>query len=306
MITACLRVDASGEKCVTTPTQSEVTLEESGRTWDQLTGQIDAFVAAWEAEGAAPTLAAFVPEAPQGLRHLVLVELIKVDLDYRWSRPLNLRRLEDYLREFPELERAGVPAALLYEEFHIRKRSGDAVCPEEFLARFPKQAAELARLLHLQEPEQSLSLSRPGKELAGIEAGQQLDDFDLLAALGQGAFARVFLARAALDAAAGRSEGLDRGAGRGQGRGGPDTGPTRSSADRARLRSTAAARTKPALAVHAVSPWRRPAQGHRPAATDPERRSARVSGCCAYWIRSCGAGARSRPPARRCGASWHA
>jgi len=180
---------------VSTASRSGITLDEAGRTWNELTGRVEAFVAAWEAGGEEPRLAELLPEGPPALRQLVLVELIKVDLDYRWSRPQGPRRVEAYLEDFPELAAAGVPADLLYEEFHIRKRSGEAVSPQDLMARFPGQAAELARLFHLEAPEQSLGLCSRSAELAKLQAGQQLDDFDLLSLLGQGAFARVFLAR---------------------------------------------------------------------------------------------------------------
>jgi eukaryotic-like serine/threonine-protein kinase len=183
------------ENYVPSSSRPEVTLDEPGQTWNELAGRVDAFVAAWESHGEETRLDSFVPAAPPALRQMVLVELIKVDLDYRWSRRQGPRLVEEYLRDFPELASAGVPTELLYEEFHIRNRCGDAVSSLDYVARFPGQAAELARMFHLGAPEHSLGLCGSSKELDGLQAGQQLDDFDLLTVLGQGSFARVFLAR---------------------------------------------------------------------------------------------------------------
>jgi hypothetical protein len=93
-------------------------------------------------------LAAFLPGDPPDLRKLVLVELVKVDLEYRWQGDADRKRIEDYAREFPELAAGGVPCDLIFEEYHIRRRADSSVTPEEYLERFPEQAEELLRLLH--------------------------------------------------------------------------------------------------------------------------------------------------------------
>jgi serine/threonine protein kinase len=121
----------------------------------------------------------------------VLAELVKVDLDYRWGLGLP-KRLEQYLGEFPNLSTlTGMPCDLIYEEFQVRKRHGDPASPEEFAERFPERAAEIARLLG---EKTSATRRKPGCP-SDIEAGQQIDDFDLLTMVGDGAFAKVFLAR---------------------------------------------------------------------------------------------------------------
>ena len=163
-------------------------------TWSLLAGQVQPFIQAWEGGAEPPDLAAFLPDGPAALRRLTLLELIKVDLDYRWSGRRAPRTVEDYLAAFPDLAREGPPCDLLYEEFHVRKRAGDAVEAADYLARFPDQAEELGRLLGLEATHLSTSLF-VGAPLQAVEAGGTLDDFDLFALLGEGAFARVFLAR---------------------------------------------------------------------------------------------------------------
>ena len=162
-----------------------LSLDDGLATWDVLSERLEAFIRTWDA-GEAPTIAEFVPAGPDTLRRLVLTELIKVDLEYRWKsgRP---RRIEDYLADFPELT-ASVPCDLIFEEYQVRRRAGEAVTAEEYQKRFPDRAQELGRMLG----------APPSRRTGGhldVEAGQVLDDFDLLALVGEGAFARVFLAR---------------------------------------------------------------------------------------------------------------
>jgi serine/threonine protein kinase len=165
-----------------------------GETWEALAGRLEAFVAAWEAADAPPELGAFLPPEPAAPRRLALVELIKVDLDYRWRLGKGPRKVETYLREFPELAGGPFPCDLLYEEYHVRRQAGDAVTPESYYQRFPDQAPQLARLLGEERAGLTTALVRTGRR-PDLEAGERLDDFDLLTRLGQGAFAQVFLAR---------------------------------------------------------------------------------------------------------------
>ena len=52
-----------------------------------LANRLDAFVEAWEAGADPPDLHPFLPDSGE-IRRLTLVELIKVDLEYRWKEPL--------------------------------------------------------------------------------------------------------------------------------------------------------------------------------------------------------------------------
>ena len=171
-----------------------VEAEKAGDTWDVLARQVQSFLQAWDSRPDPPNPAEFVPKGTAALRRLVLLELIKVDLDYRWSRGESVRIVDDYLAAFPELAKDGPPCDLLYEEYHIRKRAGDSVQPSDYLLRYPGRADELARLLGLEAPHLSTLLC-PGLPAWAVEAGGSIDDFDLFALLGKGAFGRVFLAR---------------------------------------------------------------------------------------------------------------
>src|SRR5262245_11970186 len=126
-----------------------LSLDSTQPTWDLLAERVDALITAWES-GAPPDLGSFLPDAAPAVRRLILIELIKADLEQRVSRQQPLKRVEDFAAEFPELSQGGVPCDLLYEEFHLRKRLGEAVELSEYRRRFPQQAQELARLLGAQ------------------------------------------------------------------------------------------------------------------------------------------------------------
>jgi serine/threonine protein kinase len=169
-------------------------IDDTGRHWELLTERLEAFVSAWDAAAQPPALADYLPDSPPALRRLVLVELVKVDLDYRWQRKM-ARPVEEYGRDYPELAAGGMPCDLIYEEYHIRKRAGEEVQPGDYLARFPAQADALGRLFGLAAAEQSTALWNDIPRLENLQAGDRIEDFDLLTLLGKGAFASVFLAR---------------------------------------------------------------------------------------------------------------
>jgi eukaryotic-like serine/threonine-protein kinase len=179
------------------PTADQQTISRDANqptwAWDTLANRLDACSAAW-AKGMPPALGEFLPAEPASLRLLVLTEIIKLDQDQRLSHGLTLRRAEDYALEFPELAENGIPCDLLYEEFHLRRRAGEAVELQEYQNRFPDRAVELGRLLGVASTYATTTLRAP-QPTTQLNPGDQIDDFDLLTMLGEGAFAKVFLAR---------------------------------------------------------------------------------------------------------------
>ncbi|MFC9434997.1 serine/threonine-protein kinase [Nocardia sp. NPDC057030] len=129
---------------------------------------VAAFSAAWEdaayAAAGPPEIAEFLPDA-HTLRTEALLELIRVDLRHRWLRRVVLgahpagqdtrKRLAEYCAEFPELQPGSIPAGLVYEEFVIRRHSGERVDPREYLREYPHQAGELRALLNADDVDQS-------------------------------------------------------------------------------------------------------------------------------------------------------
>jgi serine/threonine protein kinase len=161
---------------------------------DILARQLDGFIEAWEA-GSPPDLKPFLPQAGE-IRRLTLVELIKVDLEYRWLSRDCPKRISEYFAEFPELVGDRIPCDLIYEEFHIRKQSGQPVDAAEYLHEFPGHTAEIASILNIEQAYESTSFRRAKQErVEKVAAGDTIDDFELISELGAGAFAKVFLAR---------------------------------------------------------------------------------------------------------------
>src|SRR5262245_43095980 len=102
--------------------------EAATLAWDDLAQRLERFIATWDA-GQEPTLAEFLPAEPPSLRRLVMVELVKVDLEQRTTRG-RAKPLESYMTDFPELlENGEPPCDLIYEEYHIRRTAGDSVTP---------------------------------------------------------------------------------------------------------------------------------------------------------------------------------
>ncbi|MFO0870420.1 MAG: serine/threonine-protein kinase [Pirellulales bacterium] len=172
----------------------DLSLESATRVWDELAVRLDEFLAAWAETLTPPPLELFLPKTPLAVRRLTLEELIKADLEQR-AQSGQYRPLDDYVREFPELLNDGEPpVALIYEDLQIRQAAGEVVHVEPCLARYPRSAGQLWELLKLGHRPTATSL-RQSRVHEQFAAGQQLDDFDLVALVGRGAFASVFLAR---------------------------------------------------------------------------------------------------------------
>ncbi len=170
-----------------------LTFDQGEATWDLLAAKLGDLIRRWEASSSPPVLAEFIPDEPPEMRRLMLVELIKVDLGFRYKRR-QPKLIEDYIAEFPELRgSSGVPCDLIFEEYQIRRRCGEAVDRADYFNRFPAQTRELANLLNVNAPTEATLVNRPHPE-ADVNVGERLDDFDLQAVLGEGAFAKVFLA----------------------------------------------------------------------------------------------------------------
>lgn len=177
------------------PSTDRLELDNGTQAWDDVLDRLTAFVESWEGEAEPPRIADYLPESPPTLVRLVLVELIKADLEYRWKQDREPRTIEQYAEEFPSLRGSnGLPCDLIVEEYLVRQQLGLAGSPDDYLQRFADQAKSLERLFAIQTHNRSGTL-RMRDDVPQIEPGQRLDDFDLLETLGQGAFARVMLAR---------------------------------------------------------------------------------------------------------------
>jgi serine/threonine protein kinase len=174
----------------------ELTFEAATQAWDDLAQRLEQFLAAWEA-GEEPAIEGFLPPEPAVFRRLVLVEIVKVDLEQRAARS-KARPLEAYIAEHALLVEQATgepPCDLIYEDYHIRRGAGLDVSLADYCRRFPRSAEVLRRLVGTENVTVTTQLRSPVKHVAGIVAGQRIDDFDLLVEVGKGAFGSVFLAR---------------------------------------------------------------------------------------------------------------
>ncbi|MFE6923946.1 serine/threonine-protein kinase [Nocardia sp. NPDC057663] len=134
--------------------------DASAGQWTNVRGDmVDAFTQAWgSTAGQPPDIAEFLPDA-RTLRRQALHELIRIDLRNRWLRhtgaDVTRKRLAHYCAEFPELDPATLPPGLVFEEFVIRRHSGERVDPRDCLREYPDQAPSLRALLNADELEQS-------------------------------------------------------------------------------------------------------------------------------------------------------
>jgi serine/threonine-protein kinase len=115
---------------------------------------LEAFEDAWS-RGETPRIESFLPPSSQpALRRSVLEELLKIDINWRWSSMgrggarLTLFSLEDYCRQFPELGgMAELPDSLIGEDYRAMNRWGSAPEHGSYLARFADRAPRLRLLL---------------------------------------------------------------------------------------------------------------------------------------------------------------
>jgi hypothetical protein len=107
--------------------------------WTQMADCIERFCVEWQDCKTPPELKDFVPPENSKTRRLTLIELVKVDLEHRWTRQTDPKSIEQYLDQWPDLKEPDgtAPCDLVYEEFHIRRQSGEDVRLSEFVARFP-------------------------------------------------------------------------------------------------------------------------------------------------------------------------
>ena len=171
-------------------------LDDATVVWSLVEKQLDLFCQAWDGAHQPPPLGDYVGDYDATVRRLVLIDLVKVDIEFRVQRPDWIQPIEDYLEAYPELVTAGVvPPELLYEEIYHRRQNGLAVDLSDYERRFPQSAAAVRRLLG--DDAQSLtptSLSSNGRQIRDFQVGDVVDDFELRVQLGRGAFGVVFLA----------------------------------------------------------------------------------------------------------------
>jgi serine/threonine protein kinase/tetratricopeptide (TPR) repeat protein len=159
--------------------------------------ELDAFVAAFESAatgGAAPDPGSFLPPPDHPLYDAVLREIVRVDLEFAWSRGTR-RRVEEYRERFPQLFRdPDVIRDLVHEEYRLRRAAGETPHVDEYRSRLGVDVASFS-----QELRTTCAASVAGSEWPSDRIPTVGDTippgYELVSELGRGAFGRVYLAR---------------------------------------------------------------------------------------------------------------
>jgi hypothetical protein len=159
-----------------------------------------------QAEGVAD-LRLFLPPRSAANYLDTFVELVRVDLEWRWDRGTP-KGAEEYLRQFPELGGLkSAVAAVAFEEYRARLRAGEAVHPAEYAVRFriptdmwpdptPQPEASGVPVAPPAPAGPAPAAVAEVPPLAAVpEAGSEFLGFWLVEELGSGPAARVFVAR---------------------------------------------------------------------------------------------------------------
>ncbi len=200
------------------------------RGWDGLSGSelkvlaaiVERFEDAWST-GTPPDLPTFLAEAGDdpATRPVVLEELVRIDLEYRWRTPrgdghgaprmpasadphlrpgpLSLEEYVDWLPELGPLEK--LPVDLIVEEYRARTRWGDRPDHGIYAARFPEQAtailAAFARAAQLDSTVDHGSAARSAdsdRTSPGEKAPAWAERYELIDLHGSGGLGRVWRA----------------------------------------------------------------------------------------------------------------
>jgi|GEM_PF-3508281 len=166
--------------------------ESTSVAWEAIAARLEAFAAAWQRgdeprindhlppRAARGQVAASPADLPAGdrLRHLLLVELIKLDMDERGRAGL-VRPLEAYVAEFPDLGPPDKPPLdLIHEELHLARCRGEPADLGLACHRFPGRAAEIQNWLPLVEASVTSSLAAYFGGSLAYMSPEQLEAFD--------------------------------------------------------------------------------------------------------------------------------
>jgi len=133
---------------------SRSAVEPDDQQWSVVDDAVDRLEQLWKTSSC-PDLAPLIPPPGDPLRHQILVELLKIDQEFRWQAGQQ-KLLEAYLTEWSELQQEqAVQAELLEAECLTRAAFGSLPSAEDLRRRFPAlpdevrervlQAAEMGR-----------------------------------------------------------------------------------------------------------------------------------------------------------------
>ncbi len=153
----------------------------------------------------AAQLLELIPDIPLAAKQLILVELIKYDLAAAAQRmPVEesahlgglTRSLEFYWPIVAELLPAEkIPLDLILEEVQLRRCAGEEPQWNDYQQRFPDLAETIGKWLAADTNLEAAPEERDVSQLPEFPLDSIVDDFRILKLLGEGAFARVYLAQ---------------------------------------------------------------------------------------------------------------
>ncbi len=137
-------------------------------------------------------LLGLIPDIPLPSMQLIVVELIKYDLAISAQQGV-LRTLEFYWPAAGKvLPQESIPFDLVLEEVQLRRAAGEKPRWDDYRQRFPDLADTIGKWLAGGDT----NLDTHGaSKVPELQVGSVVDDFHVLKQLGQGAFARVYLAK---------------------------------------------------------------------------------------------------------------
>ncbi|HEX6961324.1 MAG TPA: protein kinase [Lacipirellula sp.] len=156
--------------------------------------EVESFACAFErARAECPSVAVddFLPPRTHPRYADIGLELLRIDLELTWLQP-NRPTLDEYRRRFSEiLDSRARLERLAFEEYRQRCDAGQAIAPSEYAVRYgvdvsawPSSTTARGEACPQKCTDQDV-----------LAIGSRFAEFELVEELGQGAFARVFLAR---------------------------------------------------------------------------------------------------------------